>query len=240
MTEYGSGGSFTVTMDGPFSGGSGGGEAEKLTKIRALAESWKGGTSPYTQVVAVDGISVSSKVEIHMSAEDLDKLSNQRITFTVENKGGTVTIFAIGDKPNTDCEFQVTLSNILNVTGEAIDAIRGNTISTNNPQSDYEQDNAAEASFIKNKPVLLDMDVFSMTLYASQWSGNRQTVESSRVLSEDSNQAIISVADPGSLETYLDCNVRMESQRTGAITYACDDVPTSDIGVNIMILTQGG
>ena len=55
--DYGEGGSFTVTMDGPFaSGGSGG--ALKMVAISAPAANWKGGESPYSQVVTVDGVTV--------------------------------------------------------------------------------------------------------------------------------------------------------------------------------------
>ena len=240
MTEYGSGGSFTVTMDGPFAGGGGSGESEKLAVIRTTAENWKGGTSPYYQIVSVEGVSISSKIDIYLSAEEIERLSNQRITFTAENHNGVVKVYAIGDKPASACEFQANLSTILNVSGETIEAIRGNSVSTQPPRSDYDQKDENDASFIKNKPELIDLDVFAMNLYSSEWSDNRQTIKISKVLSEESNQAIISVAAPGSLETYLDCNIRMESQSVGEITYVCDDVPSSDVTVNLMILTQGG
>ena len=55
--DYGGGGNFTVTMEGPFgSAGSG----VKVVSFTAPAEGWKGAVSPYTQVVEVPGISVSS------------------------------------------------------------------------------------------------------------------------------------------------------------------------------------
>lgn len=239
MTEYGSGGSFTVVMDGPFGSG-GGGETDKITVINTLAGSWKGGTSPYSQVVNVDGISVNSKVDIHMSADQLKLLGDQRITFTVANKAGVVTVYAIGDKPSVDCKFQAELKSILNVSAEQIDEIYGNSISTTSPRSNYTQEDQSKADFILNKPELVDMDAISLTLYAANWSGNRQTVEASKVIADSDKQAVLSVSAPGSLETYLDCNVRMESQGSGTLTYGCDDVPTKDIVVNILILTQGG
>ena len=238
MTEYGNGGSFSVTMDGPFGGG-GSGETEKLTVIQALASNWKGGTSPYYQAIRVDGISVNSKIHIHMDAEQLNLLRDQRITFTVANKNGAATLYAIGDKPASDCVFQVTVGDVMNISGESIEEIQGNTISTQTPQTDYNQNEPGKSDYIKNKPELLNMDLFSLTLYAANWAGNMQTVEASKVLADSDKQAIISVADSGSRETYLDCNIDMESQGDGTLTFSCDDVPDSDVVLNIMILTKG-
>lgn len=155
MTEYGSGGSFSVTMDGPF-GGSGGGSGEttteKLITIHTAASKWKGGTSPFTQVVEVAGININTKVDIQLSAQQLEALSDQTITFVAENDGGVVTMYAIGDKPNVDCEFQATLSEVVNVTGDDIRVIQGNTVSTTMPRADYNQDDETKSDYILNKP----------------------------------------------------------------------------------------
>lgn len=152
MNEYGNGGSFTVTMDGPYSGGGGGTTTEKMLTIFADASKWKGGTSPFSQVVSIASISINHKVDIQLSAEQIEQLSDQTIAFTAENNGGVVTLYAIGDKPNRDCTFQATLSEVVNVTGEEIKIIRGNTISTNMPRANYTQDDETKADFIKNKP----------------------------------------------------------------------------------------
>lgn len=114
MTEFGNGGSFTVIMEGPFSG-SGGGTAEKITTISAPAANWKGAISPYSQVVEVEGISVNTKVEIQLSIDQIEQLrsENKDIGFTTENDGGIVTLFAIGSKPDSDLEFQATLSEVV-------------------------------------------------------------------------------------------------------------------------------
>ena len=131
MTEYGSGGSFSVTMDGPFGGSGGGTTTEKLITIYTSADKWKGGTSPFTQVVEVDGININTKVDLQLSAQQLEDLSDQTITFVAENDSGVVTVYAIGDKPESDCEFQATLNEVVNITGDNISVIRGNTVSTN-------------------------------------------------------------------------------------------------------------
>ena len=113
MNEYGSGGSFTVRMEGPFA--SGGGAAAKLATISAPAANWKGAISPFSQVVDVEGISVNSMVYIQLSIEQIEQLRSEKkdFAFTTENESGIVTLYAIGSKPDTDLEFQATISEVL-------------------------------------------------------------------------------------------------------------------------------
>jgi hypothetical protein len=116
MTEYGNGGSFTVTMDGPFPGGGGGTEA-KLSFFTAPAANWKGAASPYSQVVALEDISVNTRVDIYLSVDQIQQLqdADKSISFTAENEDGVVTIFAVGSKPEFDLEFQVVLMEVIAV-----------------------------------------------------------------------------------------------------------------------------
>ena len=115
MNEYGSGGGVTVIMEGPFA--SGGGSAAKLAMISAPAANWKGGTSPFSQVVEVDGISVNSMVYIQLSIDQIEQLrkENKDFAFTAENEDGVVTLYAIGSMPSTDLEFQATISEVVMV-----------------------------------------------------------------------------------------------------------------------------
>lgn len=107
--DYGEGGTFTVSMDGPFGNA---GSSVKITEIHAYADSWKGAESPYSQVVEVDGISVNSKVDIQLSVDQMALFRGQDIAFTTENQDGTVTLYAIGDKPLADCVFQATITEV--------------------------------------------------------------------------------------------------------------------------------
>lgn len=153
MTEYGNGGSFTVTMDGPFSGGGGDGTvSKKLITIYTPASKWKGGTSPFSQTVEVNSINVNNQVDLQLSAAQIEQLSDQTIAFTAENNGGVVTVYAIGDKPAINVNFQATLSEVVNVTGNEIKIIRGNTVSTNMPRANYNQTDESKADYINNKP----------------------------------------------------------------------------------------
>lgn len=132
-TEYGSGGSYTVEMDGPFSGGgSGGGSNVSMDTLNVPASTWKGGESPYSQVVSVVGLTINSKIDIQLSAEQMQLFHNKNVSFTVVNDKGVVTIYAIGDKPDVNCEFQITLTEV-DAGGKKI---WGNTISTTKPGED--------------------------------------------------------------------------------------------------------
>ena len=108
--NYGNGGGFTVTMEGPFGSG---GTAAKLTSITLLAAEWKGGESPYSQVVTVDGVSVNSLVDLQPSVEQLEIFHDKDLAFSTENDGGVVTVFAIGDKPTSDYTIQATIMEVV-------------------------------------------------------------------------------------------------------------------------------
>lgn len=144
--EYGSGGSLSVTMDGPFAG-SGGGSDVKLEVISAPAANWKGGESPYSQVIAADGVTVTSKLDVQLSEEQIRHFKNTIIAFQAVNNSGVITLYAYGSMPDVDMEIQATISEVL---GEGV--ILGDIFTTTNPQADYGQDDPTKADYIKNKP----------------------------------------------------------------------------------------
>ena len=109
--DYGTGGNYTVSMAGPFAGN--GGSTVKLTEVTLLAANWKGGESPYYQVVEVDGVSVNSKVDLQPSVEQLELFHDKDIAFSTENDCGIVTVYAIGDKPMNDYIIQATVMEVI-------------------------------------------------------------------------------------------------------------------------------
>ena len=132
-TEYGSGGSYTVEMDGPFAGGGGsGGSSVRMSTLTVPANTWKGGESPYSQVVSVVGITINSKIDMQLSADQMELLHDQNVSFTIVNEKGVVTIYAIGEKPATNCVFQITLTEV----DSGGNKIWGNTVSTTKPGED--------------------------------------------------------------------------------------------------------
>lgn len=105
---YGAGGNLEVTMAGPFGGGS---SAAKLVDITLLAADWKGGESPYSQAVTVDGISVNSAIYLLPSVEQIELLHHTGLT--AANEDGAVTVYAIGDKPDADMTIQAVLMEVV-------------------------------------------------------------------------------------------------------------------------------
>lgn len=109
--QYGNSSGITVQMAGPF--GNAGGAGVKLTEITLPAANWKGAISPYSQVVAVDGVSVNSMVDLQPSVEQLEVFHDKDIAFSTENDGGVVTVYAIGDKPKNDYTIQATIVEVV-------------------------------------------------------------------------------------------------------------------------------
>ena len=143
--QYGSGSNIQVKMNGPYGGG--GGAANKITTLSAPVANWKGGTSPYSQVVAADGVTVSSKLDVQLNDEQVTHFENTRIAFQAVNNNGVVTLFAYGSVPDVDLEIQATITEVLG--GEMI---LGDIATVVSPQADYAQTDPGKADFIKNKP----------------------------------------------------------------------------------------
>lgn len=111
--EYGIGQGLEVSMEGPFGGSSGGGSSVKMVRISLPAADWKGGESPYSQEVAVDGVSQNSMVNLQLTAEQLQEFHDMDLAFTTVNEDGVVTVYAIGEKPESDYEFQAVLLEVI-------------------------------------------------------------------------------------------------------------------------------
>lgn len=147
-TQYGEGGSISVMMEGPFGGG---GSSVKLAEVVLPVSEWKGAESPYSQAVTVDGISQNSMVNLQLSVEQLAQFHNKDITFTAVNENGTVTVYAIGDKPDGDYTIQATLFEVIGNSATII----GSTVGTTMLRADWSQTDESKADFIRNKPTEL-------------------------------------------------------------------------------------
>ena len=111
--EYGISQGLEVSMEGPFGGSSGGGSSVKMVRISLPATGWKGGESPYSQEVAVEGVTVNSMVNLQLTAEQLQEFHDMDLAFTTVNEDGAVTVYAIGDKPQRDYELQAALLEVM-------------------------------------------------------------------------------------------------------------------------------
>lgn len=72
----------------------------------------------------------------------------------------------------------------------------------------------------------------TVTLSASGWSNNTQTVFVEGVTSS----SIIQVAPSGAMDNYIDAGVYCSAQGAGTLTFICETTPTADIAVNVLIM----
>lgn len=108
--SYGTSVGYTVQMAGPFGSVQSSG---KNSIITLKPEDWKNAESPFFQVVAIEGISESSMVEIQASKEQIVKLCTDGTAIQIENDGGVATAYAIGTKPTEELVLQVILTEVV-------------------------------------------------------------------------------------------------------------------------------
>lgn len=116
--------------------------------VTLKAADWLGDTSPYSQVVAVGGVTSLTKVDLQPTMDQVDAMYSQSVGFFTVNEGGVVTARAVGSRPTEDFVFQITMTEVEG--GGA--RIKGNTVGFPNPQPDWNQTNTTQADYIKNKP----------------------------------------------------------------------------------------
>ena len=86
--------------------------AVRVAEITMLAANWEGNASPYSQVVAIDGITPYSQVDLTPSVEQLAIFHDKDLAFVTENEDGIVTVYAIGQRPENDYTMQVTIKEV--------------------------------------------------------------------------------------------------------------------------------
>lgn len=84
-----------------------------VSSITLLANKWVGETSPYSQRVAVVGVTENSKIDLNPTIEQLNIFHNKDIAFVVENDEGIVTVYCIGQKPTNDYTLQATVTEVV-------------------------------------------------------------------------------------------------------------------------------
>jgi hypothetical protein len=84
----------------------------RIDYIELLANKWTGETSPYSQVVAVKGVTENSQVDLTPDVEQLAVFHRKDLAFVTENEDGVVTVYAIGSKPTNDYTIQATITEV--------------------------------------------------------------------------------------------------------------------------------
>ena len=83
-----------------------------MSELSLRASDWTGTESPYSQVVEVSGVTTNSKVDLNPTGEQLNSLATNRTILNTANDNGTVTVYAVGNKPIEDYTMQVTITEV--------------------------------------------------------------------------------------------------------------------------------
>ena len=89
-----------------------GGSLPKLTTITIPASGWSGSASPYSQVVAVNGVNVNSRLELLPTPTQISELQEAEISLTITNNNGVVTVYSFYGKPASDMEMQILITDV--------------------------------------------------------------------------------------------------------------------------------
>lgn len=117
------------------------------SSVTLLASKWQGDGDKYSQVVEVPEVTANTKVDLQPTSEQLIEFHYKVLAFVAENDGGTVTVYAIGDKPTDNHTIQITKTEV-----KGNGKIRGNTVGTTMPRPDWNQTDPTKADYIRNKP----------------------------------------------------------------------------------------
>ena len=85
----------------------------RIAYIDLLASNWQGNASLYSQVVAIDGVTANSKIDINPSIEQLAIFHEKDISFVAENEDGVVTVYCVGQKPTANYQMQITITEVI-------------------------------------------------------------------------------------------------------------------------------
>lgn len=84
-----------------------------VLKQVTLSTNWIGDSSPYTQVVTIDGTTVKSKVDIQPSSAVIMQMAkNGTIALHIDNEDGVLVAKADGEKPAVELTIQATITEV--------------------------------------------------------------------------------------------------------------------------------
>ena len=86
--------------------------ASTITEVTLLASRWTAASGYYYQTVSISGVTENSKVDLLPSIEQLAIFHEKDLAFVTENVGGTVTVYALGDKPANNYTMQASITEV--------------------------------------------------------------------------------------------------------------------------------
>jgi hypothetical protein len=107
----------------------------------------------YGQTVTIDDVTAHSRLDLQPDANMLAEFQTLDLVFVTENKGGSITVYSVGDMPLKSYTMQATIVETnLKVESEAIVGI---PIGSPTTKSDWAQTDETKSDYIKNKPTIL-------------------------------------------------------------------------------------
>ena len=105
--SYGTADSLRVRLKGPY-----GSVTIRTAEVSLAPEEWKGAVSPYSQTVALSGITLTSKVDLQPDSLLLERMRLSGFALAAENDNGQVTVYAFGGKPAQSITLQATITEV--------------------------------------------------------------------------------------------------------------------------------
>ena len=84
----------------------------KYASINLMSSNWTG-DGPYAHAVTIDGVTKYSRIDLHPSIEQLAELADAKVTLVTENVNGSVTVWALNEKPAKDYTIQITIIEVM-------------------------------------------------------------------------------------------------------------------------------
>jgi hypothetical protein len=116
------------------------------SSVTLLATAWEGSGGSYSQVVEIPGVTAHTMVDLQPTVKQQCEFLDKILTFVAENDWGVVTVYAIGDKPTGNHTIQTTLTEV-----ETVGKIRGNTVGTPLPRTDFNQTDSSKADYLHGR-----------------------------------------------------------------------------------------
>ena len=87
----------------------------KRTTVTLSSSAWTGSSNPWKQVIAMNGVTANSKIDLQPTATQIVELQNDDIMLMIENNNGTTTAYAIGGKPTKNYTMQALITEVIPV-----------------------------------------------------------------------------------------------------------------------------
>ena len=86
--------------------------SKRIVDIELLAENWEGDTSPYSQVIEIDGTTENSQVTLTLDSDQYMVFYEKDVAFVTENVDGVITVYSIGQKLQNDYTIQAIVEEV--------------------------------------------------------------------------------------------------------------------------------